>query len=108
MTTRRFEIDHVEADSVLAHDAQIGQRIEHGFVERLEPGDGFRMAAQESDQRIAAERPARLVEGRSRIAGQQLLSQSLALRERMRRHSNLGPHGGTAHVRSFAIPSVSL
>src|SRR4051794_39304132 len=35
---RRVEIDHVEADAVLADDAQAGQRTEYRFVEDVQTG----------------------------------------------------------------------
>jgi hypothetical protein len=54
MAPRRVEVDHIEADAVLAHQLQLRQRREDRLVQDLESGDRLAVTAKELHQRRAA------------------------------------------------------
>ncbi len=55
----RLDVDAVEADAVLADDAQLRHLRQHLVVDALEADDGAVVAAQQRDERVAAEHDVR-------------------------------------------------
>src|SRR5262245_41143207 len=92
---RRVEIDHVEADAVLADKAQLGYRHEHTLLESIQSGDRLFVAAQKLDELIAFEHAAGRIPSDGRVACGQLVPQPRVARKGLRRHrdrnrANLG------------------
>src|ERR1700682_3766029 len=66
------EIDHVETDTILAHDLQLRKGLKKRRIEWLERRDGALVMPQECDQLVASQRTAVVVERDARVSRQQL------------------------------------
>ncbi len=84
MPARGREIDHVEADAVLADNAQLRDRREHGIVQHFQPGDRALVSAQQRDEVVVAhQRETGFVEGDLRVTSQELAPQRRIFCERV-------------------------
>jgi hypothetical protein len=81
---RGRQIDHVEADAVLADDAQLRDRREDRGVQDLQAGDRALVSTQQRDEVVVAHQgQPGFVEGDMWVTSQELAPQRWILRERV-------------------------
>ena len=69
VAARGVEVDHVEADAVLADQAQLRHGAKHRVAQDVEPGDRARVPAKKRHQLVAGEDAVGVVEPRAADSG---------------------------------------